>query len=140
MTPDPTGSTHITPDPAWKLLAEFSLPKEADSDRLAGERITAVLKELGLSLATTERLKSVVAEAALKAVEWGSDSQHSQPICIRVLKLEQAVSGRNWGFFLIHKREAQGQTRPNEGIYFIDLFLYREDEVSQSPFTTGEVP
>lgn len=140
MTPDPTGSTHITPDPAWKLLAELNLSQEADGGRLAAERITAVLKELGLSLATTERLKSVVAEAALKAVEWGSYSQYSQPICLRILKLEQAVSGRNWGFFLIHKKEAQGQTHPNEGIYLIDLFLYREDEGSQSHFTAGEVP
>lgn len=137
MPPDPISSTHSTQNPAWKILIEFSLPNHSGSDHLAGERVTVALKELRLPAVTTERLQSAVAEATLKAIESGSYSQPGQPVRIRVLIPEQFVSEGGWGFFLIHKVE--GQSHLKEGSYLIELFLFREDDLSGHSPTTGEV-
>lgn len=167
MPPDPIFSTRATPDPAWKLLAEFSVPNQSGRDHLAGERVNATLKEWSLSCANRERLKAAIAEAILNAVE----PDHPQPerlIRIRVLISEPAISGqetsqgqklipvpqasdptslisgqrlqRGWGFFLIHKTENREQTHPENGYYLIELFLYRETDLSQPNLMTGEVP
>jgi hypothetical protein len=133
-------STRSAQNPAWKILAEFSLPNQSGSDRLAGAQVAVALKALSLAAAATERLKNIVAEATLKAVESGSYPQPGQPVRIRVLILEQTAPGRGWGFFLIHKMAAQGQSHPEERHYLIELFLYREDDLSGHSPTSGGVP
>lgn len=167
MPPNPRCSTRATPDPAWKLLAEFSLPNQSDNDHLAGEQALDALKELGLSRANKDRLKVAIAEAILNAIE---PDRHppERPIHIRVLISEPVISGqettsgqrlipdpqvpdpaslisgerlqRGWGFFLIHKTENREPTRPENGYCLIELFLYREDDLSQPNLMTGEVP
>lgn len=141
MPSDPISSPHPTQNLAWKIVIEFSLPNQPGSDRLASERVAAALNELRLPAVIIERLQSTIAEATVKAIEPGSYFEPGQPIRIRVLMLEQAILGRVWGFFLIHKTEEQGQTHLAEGCYLIELYLYRENDLEQpSRPTTGGVP
>jgi hypothetical protein len=163
---DLTSSTRATPGSIWKVLTEFNLPNQPDSDRLAGEQLLEVLKELGLSR-TNSRLKTAICAAILNTIE-PDRQQPERPIRIRVLISELAILGkettqsqrsipdpqaiapaslmsgeqlpRGWGFFLIHKTENREQTRPEDSYYLIELFLYREDDLSRSDPTTGEVP
>ncbi|MCK6624629.1 MAG: hypothetical protein L6R45_05575 [Anaerolineae bacterium] len=166
MPPDFINSTHTTSDPTWKTLAELSLPNQPGSDRLAGEQALEMLKGLGLSWANRNRLKTAIAEAVLHTLE--SDHHSSKrPIHIRVLISEPTISGqetiqgqrlisgpqapdsaslvsgqplpRGWGFFLFHKTENPEQTHSEDGYYLIELFLYREDDLSRPDPTTGEV-
>jgi anti-sigma regulatory factor (Ser/Thr protein kinase) len=115
----------------WRVLAKLSVSSELGNERLAMERVAAVVKELGLSEQRLERLKTAVAEATMNAMEHGNRYRSEVPVVIEVLssgadlsvrindqggirdpapdkevpnletKLEGLQTPRGWGLFLI---------------------------------------
>jgi anti-sigma regulatory factor (Ser/Thr protein kinase) len=115
----------------WRVLARLSVSSEPGNERLAMERVAAVVKELGLSEQRLERLKTAVAEATMNAMEHGNRYGPEVPVDIEVLcsgadlsvrinnhggirdrapdkevpdleaKLEGLQTPRGWGLFLI---------------------------------------
>jgi anti-sigma regulatory factor (Ser/Thr protein kinase) len=147
-------STHSTQEPAWQILAEFSLPSQPGSDRLAREQVTTALRTLHISPSDLERLKTAVAEATLNAIEHGNRYQADLPVAIRIQASAKAVtvtitdqgsgpipdpqspdlaakvtgqqSSRGWGFFLIEKMTDNFRISGDEAHHTIELFLYLE--------------
>lgn len=72
-------------DEGWHLLGEFSIASEPGNERLASERVGAVVKELNLPPRRQDRLKTAVAEATMNAMEHGNHYQAELPVLIRVL-------------------------------------------------------
>jgi serine phosphatase RsbU (regulator of sigma subunit)/anti-sigma regulatory factor (Ser/Thr protein kinase) len=72
-------------DKGWHLLGEFSIASEPGNERLASERVGAVVKELNLPPRRQDRLKTAVAEATMNAMEHGNHYQAELPALIRVL-------------------------------------------------------
>jgi anti-sigma regulatory factor (Ser/Thr protein kinase) len=154
MQPKPTPSTDLAQAPAWQTLAEFSLPSQPGSDRMAREQITTALRTLNLSPADLERLKTAVAEATLNAIEHGNRFRPDRPVAIRILASVKTVtvsitdqghgpipepqspdlaakvagqqSPRGWGFFLIEKMVDDFRISGDETHHTIELFLYLE--------------
>ena len=115
----------------WRVLAKLSVSSEPGNDRLAMERVAAVVKGLGLCEQRLERLKTAVAEATMNAMEHGNGYRSEVPVVIEVLssgadlsvrindqggirdpapdkevpnletKLEGLQTPRGWGLFLI---------------------------------------
>jgi anti-sigma regulatory factor (Ser/Thr protein kinase) len=109
----------------------FSIPGEEGNERLAMDRVAAAVADLGLSAARLERLKTAVSEAAMNAIEYGSQGRAEVPVDIEVeatpdavivritdralsgsvpddaetpdidLKLAGVQKARGWGLFLI---------------------------------------
>jgi anti-sigma regulatory factor (Ser/Thr protein kinase) len=70
---------------AWQLLAAFDLPSQPGNERDAMERVASALKDLGLSEARLERLKTAVAEATINAMEHGNHYHPHLPAEIEIL-------------------------------------------------------
>jgi len=113
------------------ILTAFSIPGEEGNERLAMDRVAAAVEGLGLAPARLERLKTAVSEAAMNAIEYGSQGRADVPVDIEVETTaesivvritDQALSGsvpddaeapdielklageqkpRGWGLFLI---------------------------------------
>lgn len=155
MQSNHTRSTSTPAQSAWQTLAEFTLPSELNSERLALEQVSEAVQGLNLPLAHLIRLKTAVAEATLNAIEHGNRSQPDVPVVIRVLvsgqtllvrvtdqgqggaiikptapnlaaKLDGRQSLRGWGFFLIEKLMDELRISGDEAHHTIELFLYLE--------------
>jgi serine phosphatase RsbU (regulator of sigma subunit)/anti-sigma regulatory factor (Ser/Thr protein kinase) len=112
------------------VLAEFDVPSAEGNERLAIERVSAAVADLGLAEDRLERLKTAVGEATMNAMEHGSGYREDRPVKVRVLtgdgsvrvqitdlggapadrerempdieaKLEGLQRPRGWGLFLI---------------------------------------
>jgi len=66
------------------ILTAFSIPGEEGNERLAMDRVAAAVDGLGLSTARLERLKTAVSEAAMNAIEYGSQGRADVPVDIEV--------------------------------------------------------
>jgi serine phosphatase RsbU (regulator of sigma subunit)/anti-sigma regulatory factor (Ser/Thr protein kinase) len=74
--PDPAGTSPI--------LTAFSIPGEEGNERLAMDRVAAAVDGLGLPTARLERLKTAVSEAAMNAIEYGSQGRPDVPVEVEV--------------------------------------------------------
>jgi serine phosphatase RsbU (regulator of sigma subunit)/anti-sigma regulatory factor (Ser/Thr protein kinase) len=113
------------------LTSAFSIPGEEGNERLAMDRVSAAVADLGISPARLERLKTAVSEATMNAIEYGSQGRADVPVDVEVeatpesvivritdralsgavpddaetpdidLKLAGAQKPRGWGLFLI---------------------------------------
>ena len=115
---------------APRRLDTFTLASEPGNERLALARVASTVKDLGLSDARLERLKTAVAEATMNAIEHGNGNRPEIPVEVEVTqdgdeiivaisdqgghadtgehedpdlarKLEGDQSRRGWGLFLI---------------------------------------
>jgi anti-sigma regulatory factor (Ser/Thr protein kinase) len=75
----PTGAV-----PATVAMAAFSLPGAQGNEREAMDRVAAAVADLGLPPARLERLKTAVSEAAMNAIEYGSQSDPDVPFWVAV--------------------------------------------------------
>jgi anti-sigma regulatory factor (Ser/Thr protein kinase) len=66
------------------ILTAFSIPGEEGNERLAMDRVAAAVEGLGLPPARLERLKTAVSEAAMNAIEYGSQGRADVPVEIEV--------------------------------------------------------
>ena len=73
------------------LVTAFSIPGEEGNERLAMDRVAASIADLGLPPARLERLKTAVSEAAMNAIEYGSQGDASVPVDIVVETTAQAI-------------------------------------------------
>jgi anti-sigma regulatory factor (Ser/Thr protein kinase) len=145
MPSNPTASTHAAQNPAWKALAEFSLPSQPGSDSPGWEQVAAAVRGLNLSSTNLTRLKTAIVKATLNAIEHNNRYQTKLPIFIQVLVLEQVSTvgrtdqgnrtipdgqiGQACGFFLIHKMKDGAHGHAEEARHTIELFLYREGDL-----------
>src|SRR6266568_1465349 len=105
---------------APRSLDTFTLASEPGNERLALARVAGTVKDLGLSDARLERLKTAVAEATMNAIEHGNGNRPEIPVEVEVSqdgeihpdandheepdlvkKLDGDQSPRGWGLFLI---------------------------------------
>lgn len=131
-----------SPNPPWQTLAEFVLPGQLGSERLALHQVTEAVQELYLPASHLERLKTALAEAVLNAIEHGGRSRLDLPLLIRVQVSEKALQGcvtepvrselagqsllRGWSFFLIEKMMDDLGLGGADAHHTIELFLYLE--------------
>ncbi len=139
------------------LLTEFSVPGEEGNERLVMDRVAAAVADLGLDPARLERLKTAVSEAAMNAIEYGSQGRpdiavevavETTPKAVVVRITDQALSGpvpsdaeapdidaklaglqkpRGWGLFLI-RAMVDGMDVTTEGTtQTVTLTLIREE-------------
>jgi len=115
---------------APRRLDTFTLASEPGNERQALARVAGTVKDLGLSDARLERLKTAVAEATMNAIEHGNGNRPEIPVEVEVTqdgdeiivaisdqgghpdtgehenpdlvkKLDGDQSPRGWGLFLI---------------------------------------
>ena len=139
------------------LLTQFSVPGEAGNERLVMDRVAAAVADLGLAPARLERLKTAVSEAAMNAIEYGSQgrpdisvevSVETTPRAIVVRITDQALSGpipsdaeapdidaklaglqkpRGWGLFLIRAMVDDMDVTSDGSTQTVTLTLVREE-------------
>jgi anti-sigma regulatory factor (Ser/Thr protein kinase) len=73
------------------LITEFEVPSAEGNERLAIERVTAAVADLGLSESRLDRLKTAVGEATMNAMEHGSGYREDRPVSVRVFTSEGLV-------------------------------------------------
>jgi hypothetical protein len=119
--------------------------------------MATAVRELNLSPANLDRLKTAMAKATLNALEHSNRYSTKLPLFIRVFILEQvSIGGRidpgsgpipdrqtpqqtvegsgqrlgkAWGFFLLHKMNDGAHGHVEEAHYTLELFLYREGDL-----------
>jgi len=69
---------------ASSALTAFSLPGVQGNEREAMDRVAAAVMQLGLAPDRLERLKTAVSEAAMNAIEYGSQGRAEVPVDITV--------------------------------------------------------
>ena len=69
---------------APRRLDTFTLASEPGNERLALARVVGTVKDLGLSDARLERLKTAVAEATMNAIEHGNGNRREIPVEVEV--------------------------------------------------------
>jgi anti-sigma regulatory factor (Ser/Thr protein kinase) len=69
---------------APRSLDTFTLASEPGNERLALARVAGTVKDLGLSDARLERLKTAVAEATMNAIEHGNGNRPEIPVEVEV--------------------------------------------------------
>lgn len=79
------------PDEAWRVLADFELESRPGNERVAIERVAEVVRDLALTEARLERLKTAVGEATMNAMEHGNRYQVDVPAEIRVVASRRAL-------------------------------------------------
>jgi anti-sigma regulatory factor (Ser/Thr protein kinase) len=67
-----------------RRLDAFSLPSEPGNERLVLARVAGTVKDLGLSEARLEKLKTAVAEATMNAIEHGNGNHAEIPVEVEV--------------------------------------------------------
>ncbi len=73
------------------LVTAFSIPGEEGNERLAMDRVAAAIADQGLPPARLERLKTAVSEAAMNAIEYGSQGRPEIPVDIEVETTDDAI-------------------------------------------------
>ena len=73
------------------IITAFSIPGEEGNERLAMDRVAAAVDGLGLTTPRLERLKTAVSEAAMNAIEYGSQGQPEIPVDIVVETTTDAI-------------------------------------------------
>ncbi|MGQ0831978.1 MAG: ATP-binding SpoIIE family protein phosphatase [Microthrixaceae bacterium] len=72
-------------------LISFELPSDLGNERLAADRVATAVAGLGLQDSLVDRLRTVVAEATMNAIEHGNQCRTEVPVALRVLASPEAV-------------------------------------------------
>jgi serine phosphatase RsbU (regulator of sigma subunit)/anti-sigma regulatory factor (Ser/Thr protein kinase) len=136
-------------------LTEFELPSEPGNERIAIERVAAVVGDVELPAARLDRLKTAVGEAVMNAIEHGNCNRSDLPVGVRVAvsgtelsvritdqggerpippaeqpDLEAKLAGeqppRGWGLFLIESMVDELRTSADEGQHTVELIVRLE--------------
>ena len=84
MAPGGSGGRRAMTQVAPRRLDTFTLASEPGNERLALARVAGTVKDLGLSDARLERLKTAVAEATMNAIEHGNGNRPEIPVEVEV--------------------------------------------------------
>lgn len=137
-------------------LVEFEVPSAEGNERLALQRVSAIVAPLGLSEGRLERLETAVGEATMNAMEHGNAYRADQPVTVRVLTevdlvrvqisdlggappdreaevpdIEAKLAGlqrpRGWGLFLIKNMVDEAYETSDGGQHTLELVMHRTD-------------
>ena len=72
------------PDISTSAQTEFTVPSEPGNERLAMERVAAIVAPLGLPTDRLEKLKTAVAEATMNAIEHGNRNDPELNVIVEV--------------------------------------------------------
>ena len=152
VTDDATG-----PATGPTVITAFSIPGQEGNERLAMDRVAAAVTDLGLAPARLERLKTAVSEAAMNAIEYGSQGRAEIPVDIVVettadaivvritdralsgavptdaespdieLKLAGEQKPRGWGLFLIKNMVDSMDVTSDGSTQTVTLSMAREE-------------
>src|SRR4029077_15993392 len=86
MAPGGSGGRRAMTQVAPRSLDTFTLASEPGNERLALTRVAGTVKDLGLSDARLERLKTAVAEATMNAIEHGNGNRPEIPVEVEVIQ------------------------------------------------------
>jgi serine phosphatase RsbU (regulator of sigma subunit)/anti-sigma regulatory factor (Ser/Thr protein kinase) len=139
------------------IVTAFSIPGEEGNERMAMDRVAAAVEGLGLAPARLERLKTAVSEAAMNAIEYGSQGRAEIPVDIEVETTaesivvritDRALSGmvpedaeapdierklageqkpRGWGLFLIKNMVDSLDVTSDDATQTVTLTMAREE-------------
>ena len=142
--------------PSSRQLVEFQVPSAEGNERLALERVSAIVAPLGLEQARLDRLETAVAEATMNAMEHGNSYREDQPVTVRVLTdpdrvrvqivdqgeaapdreaevpdLEAKLAGlqrpRGWGLFLIKAMVDEAHELTEGAEHVLELVMHLEE-------------
>ena len=143
-----------------QIVTAFSVPGEEGNERLAMDRVAAAIGDLGLPPARLERLKTAVSEAAMNAIEYGSQGQADVPVdvvvettpdSVVVRITDRALSGavptdaespdierklageqkpRGWGLFLIKNMVDSMDVTGDGSTQTVTLTMSREERTN----------
>jgi anti-sigma regulatory factor (Ser/Thr protein kinase) len=137
------------------VLTTFRLSSEEGNERMAIDKVAQAVTPLGLDLATTERLKTAVAESVMNAIEHGNKYQAELPVDVVVAATDAAVivrvtdhgqgpeesavttpdieakitgeqTPRGWGLFLIEQMVDELRTSNSATTHTLELLIKRE--------------
>jgi anti-sigma regulatory factor (Ser/Thr protein kinase) len=77
-----------------RLLLDLEIPGEIGNERIAMDRVAAVVAPLALPSERLDRLRTAVSEAAMNAIEHGSKGRADVPIRVRVTTSEGLLQVR----------------------------------------------
>jgi len=147
-------------------LVEFEVPSAEGNERLALQRVSAIVTPLGLDQARLKRLETAVGEATMNAMEHGNGYRVDQPVTVRVLTeanlvrvqitdlgggapereteepdIEAKLAGlqrpRGWGLFLIKNMVDEAHETSDGAGHTLELVMHLDD-VSAVPDEGGE--
>ncbi len=148
-------STAPVAHPGSRILLRDSLPGEPGNERVAMDEVAAAVVQLGIAPDRVERLKTAVSEAAMNAIEYGSQNDPRIPVDIAVdvegddlvvritdrglsgpigaadePDLEKKLAGdqkpRGWGLFLIKHMVDAMEVTPHGTGQTVTLTLHLE--------------
>lgn len=134
-------------------LVEFAVPSAEGNERLALERVSAIVAPLGLTEARLKRLETAVGEATMNAMEHGNGYRADQPVTVRVLTerdlvrvqitdfggappdrepevpdIEAKLAGlqrpRGWGLFLIKNMVDEAHETADGDLHTLELVMH----------------
>jgi anti-sigma regulatory factor (Ser/Thr protein kinase) len=156
---DATSATSVgspaAPRQDARVLLRASLPGEQGNERVAMDQVAAAVAELGIPPDRVERLKTAASEAAMNAIEYGSQNDPTIPVDIAVdldgddlvvritdrglsgpigateePDLERKLAGdqkpRGWGLFLIKHMVDAMEVTPHGSGQTVTLTLHLE--------------
>jgi serine phosphatase RsbU (regulator of sigma subunit)/anti-sigma regulatory factor (Ser/Thr protein kinase) len=133
-----------------QILACFSMPSIPGSEGVAITFIEKSVQGLDLPVPQLERLKTAVGETTMNAIEHGSKNQADMPVCLQVVRKENALlvritdygggrpipnpeapdveaklaglqSPRGWGLFLIEKMVDEMHVISDQSFHTVEL-------------------
>ncbi len=140
-----------------QVLARFAVASEEGNERLAIERVAAVIGDLGLVTSRLERLKTAVGETVMNAIEHGNDNRPELDVDVEVRSTPTSVSvrisdqgghrfipeaerpdieaklageqtPRGWGLFLIEQMVDEVRSDSDGDSHTVELVMNREGD------------
>jgi anti-sigma regulatory factor (Ser/Thr protein kinase) len=140
-----------------QVLTEFRLASVEGNERLAIEKVSAVVAPLGLEPTRLERLKTAVGETVMNAIEHGNENRAELEVGVQVsvrggrvvvrvsdhggdreipeavtpdieAKLAGEQTPRGWGLFLIEQMVDEVNNSRENGSHIVELVMNREGE------------
>ncbi len=90
----PAEEDNSSNDIDWQMLAELTVPSQPGNERIAMEQVTVAVEVLHLPAKRLDQLKTAVAEATMNAMEHGNHYLPDQPVFVKVLASQAALSVR----------------------------------------------
>ena len=78
------------PEPGVPLV-DFEVASDLGNERVAADRVVSAVAPLELAAPVVDRLRTVVAEATMNAIEHGNECRSEVPVRLRVTACEQAL-------------------------------------------------
>ena len=139
-----------------RQLVEFEVPSIEGNERLALERVSAIVTPLGLPERRLKKLETAVGEATMNAMEHGNHYRADQPVTVRVLTetdrirvqimdlggsrehheaevpdIEAKLAGlqrpRGWGLFLIKNMVDEAEETSDGDHHVLELVMRTND-------------